>query len=63
MIWTKSLDPGLHDYKWSAPVVVASSDGIEDANAIDPAGHLEIGARIPDASDKPLTDFVVSLRP
>jgi arabinan endo-1,5-alpha-L-arabinosidase len=36
MIWTKSLDPGSPDYKWSAPVVVASSDGIEDANAIDP---------------------------
>ena len=36
MIWTQSLDPASPAYKWSDPVVVASSDGIEDANAIDP---------------------------
>ncbi|HSP67292.1 MAG TPA: family 43 glycosylhydrolase [Bryobacteraceae bacterium] len=41
MIWTKSLDPGSPDYKWSEPVVVASSDGIEDANAIDPGILLD----------------------
>ena len=41
MIWTRSLDPGSPDYKWSAPVVVASSDGIEDANAIDPGILLD----------------------
>jgi arabinan endo-1,5-alpha-L-arabinosidase len=41
MIWTRSLDPDSPDYKWSAPVVVASSDGIEDANAIDPGIFLD----------------------
>jgi arabinan endo-1,5-alpha-L-arabinosidase len=41
MIWTKSLDPSSPDYKWSVPVVVASSDGVEDANAIDPGILLD----------------------
>jgi arabinan endo-1,5-alpha-L-arabinosidase len=41
MIWTKSLDPNSPDYKWSEPVVVASSDGVEDANAIDPGILLD----------------------
>src|SRR5215831_6016547 len=40
-IWTKSLDPASPDYKWSEPVVVASSDGVEDANAIDPGILLD----------------------
>ncbi len=43
MIWTKSLDPGSPDYKWSQPVIVASSDGVEDANAIDPGLFLDPG--------------------
>jgi arabinan endo-1,5-alpha-L-arabinosidase len=36
MIWSKSLDPESPDYKWEEGGVVASSDGIEDSNAIDP---------------------------
>ena len=36
MIWSKSLDPNSPDYKWEEGGVVASSDGVEDCNAIDP---------------------------
>src|SRR5579863_4515384 len=36
MIWSKSLDPDSPDYKWEEGGVVASSDGVEDCNAIDP---------------------------
>ncbi len=36
MLWNKTLDPGSPDYKWEEGGVVASSDGIEDCNAIDP---------------------------
>ncbi len=36
MIWSRSLDPASPDYKWEEGGVVASSDGIEDSNAIDP---------------------------
>ena len=36
MIWSRSLDPTSPDYKWSEGGVVASSDGLEDSNAIDP---------------------------
>ena len=36
MIWTKTLDPDSPDYKWEEGGVVASSDGLEDSNAIDP---------------------------
>src|SRR5581483_9646057 len=35
MIWNKTLDPASPDYKWEEGGVVASSDGIEDSNAID----------------------------
>src|SRR5579871_6526927 len=41
MIWTKSLDPDSPDYKWEEGGVVASSDGVEDANAIDPGIFLD----------------------
>jgi arabinan endo-1,5-alpha-L-arabinosidase len=41
MIWTKSLDPDSPDYKWEEGGVVASSDGIEDCNAIDPGVFLD----------------------
>src|SRR5690349_16755492 len=41
MIWTKSLDPTSPDYKWEEGGVVASSDGIEDCNAIDPGVFLD----------------------
>ncbi|HVS39898.1 MAG TPA: family 43 glycosylhydrolase [Gemmataceae bacterium] len=36
MIWNKTLDPKSPDYKWEEGGVVASSDGEEFCNAIDP---------------------------
>jgi arabinan endo-1,5-alpha-L-arabinosidase len=41
MIWSKSLDPNSPDYKWEEGGVVASSDGVEDCNAIDPGVFLD----------------------
>ena len=41
MIWSKSLDPNSPDYKWEEGGVVASSDGVEDCNAIDPGLLLD----------------------
>lgn len=41
MISTKSLDPASPDYKWEEGGVVASSDGIEESNAIDPGIFLD----------------------
>jgi arabinan endo-1,5-alpha-L-arabinosidase len=41
MIWNKTLDPNSPDYKWEDGGVVASSDGEEDCNAIDPAVFLD----------------------
>jgi len=41
MIWSKTLDPASPDYKWEEVGVVASSDGVEDANAIDPGVFLD----------------------
>jgi len=41
MIWSKSLDPTSPDYKWEDGGVVASSDGVEDCNAIDPGLLLD----------------------
>jgi arabinan endo-1,5-alpha-L-arabinosidase len=41
MLWTKSLDPESPDYKWVEGGVVASSDGLEDLNAIDPGAFLD----------------------
>jgi arabinan endo-1,5-alpha-L-arabinosidase len=41
MIWSKSLDTNSPDYKWEESGVVASSDGIEDCNAIDPGALLD----------------------
>jgi arabinan endo-1,5-alpha-L-arabinosidase len=41
MIWSKSLDPESPDYKWEEGGVVASSDGTEDCNAIDPGVLLD----------------------
>jgi arabinan endo-1,5-alpha-L-arabinosidase len=37
MIWTKTLDPASPGYAWNEGGLVASSDGVEDSNAIDPA--------------------------
>ena len=36
VIWSKTLDPNSPDYKWTDGGMVASSDGVEDSNAIDP---------------------------
>jgi arabinan endo-1,5-alpha-L-arabinosidase len=41
MIWSKTLDPDSPDYGWEEGGVVASSDGIEDCNAIDPGAFLD----------------------
>src|SRR5436190_17927597 len=41
MIWSKTLDPNSPDYKWEQGGVVASSDGVEDCNAIDPGLFLD----------------------
>ncbi len=41
MIWSKTLDPESKDYKWEEGGVVASSDGVEDSNAIDPGVLLD----------------------
>src|SRR5580700_3361392 len=41
MIWSKTLDPNSPDYKWEEGGVVASSDGVEDSNAIDPGIFLD----------------------
>lgn len=54
MLWTKSLDPASPDYKWEEGGVVASSDGIEDCNAIDPGVFL-------DGEDKPIRNLTVSV--
>ncbi|WP_221284488.1 family 43 glycosylhydrolase [Mucilaginibacter sp. SP1R1] len=40
-MWNKSLDPQSPDFKYSEAVVVASSDGIEDNDAIDPGLLLD----------------------
>ncbi|SEO37462.1 arabinan endo-1,5-alpha-L-arabinosidase [Mucilaginibacter gossypiicola] len=40
-MWNKSLDPESPDFKYSEAVVVASSDGIEDNDAIDPGLLLD----------------------
>jgi arabinan endo-1,5-alpha-L-arabinosidase len=41
MVWTMSLDTNSPDYKWTEGGVVASSDGVEDCNAIDPGLLLD----------------------
>lgn len=40
-MWNKTLDPKSPDFKYSEAVVVASSDGIEDNDAIDPGLLLD----------------------
>ena len=40
-MWNKSLDPTSPDFKYSDPVVVATSDGYEDCDAIDPGLMLD----------------------
>ncbi|MBS1854527.1 MAG: family 43 glycosylhydrolase [Acidobacteria bacterium] len=41
MIWSKSLDPGSPGYKWEEGGLVVSTNGIEDANGIDPGVFLD----------------------
>lgn len=41
MIWNRTLDPDSPDYEWEEGGVVASSDGVEDSNAIDPGVFLD----------------------
>ncbi|HHY86032.1 MAG TPA: family 43 glycosylhydrolase [Verrucomicrobia bacterium] len=40
-MWNKTLNPESPDFKYSEPVVVASSDGVEDCDAIDPSLFLD----------------------
>jgi arabinan endo-1,5-alpha-L-arabinosidase len=41
MTSSKSLDPKSPDFKWEDGGIVASSDGVEDCNAIDPGVFLD----------------------
>lgn len=41
LLVNKTLDPSSPDYKWEEGGVVASSDGVEDCNAIDPGVFLD----------------------
>jgi arabinan endo-1,5-alpha-L-arabinosidase len=40
-MWNKTLDPKSSDFKYSEPVVVATSDGYEENDAIDPGLMLD----------------------
>ena len=40
-MWNKTLDPSSPDFKWTDPVEVAASDGMEDQDAIDPGLLLD----------------------
>jgi arabinan endo-1,5-alpha-L-arabinosidase len=40
-MWNKTLDPTSPDFKFSEPIVVASSEGMEDCDAIDPGLLLD----------------------
>ena len=40
-MWNKTLDPNSPDFKYTEPVVVATSDGYEDCDAIDPGLMLD----------------------
>ena len=40
-MWNKTLDPKSPDFKFTNPVEVASSDGLEDCDAIDPGLLLD----------------------
>ncbi len=40
-MWNKTLDPKSRDFKYSDAIVVASSDGVEDCDAIDPSLLLD----------------------
>ena len=40
-MWNKTLDPQSTDFHYTAPIEVASSDGMEDCDAIDPSLLLD----------------------
>jgi arabinan endo-1,5-alpha-L-arabinosidase len=40
-MWNRTLDPNSPDFKYSEPILVAQSDGIEDNDAIDPGLLLD----------------------
>jgi len=40
-MWNKTLDPKSPDFKYTEPIMVASSDGIEDNDSIDPSLLLD----------------------
>jgi arabinan endo-1,5-alpha-L-arabinosidase len=40
-MWNKTLDPKSSDFKYSEPVIVATSDGYEENDAIDPGLMLD----------------------
>jgi len=40
-MWNKTLDPASPDFKYSEPILVAQSDGVEDNDAIDPGLLLD----------------------
>lgn len=40
-MWNKTLDPQSPDFKYSVPIEVAASDGLEDNDAIDPGLLLD----------------------
>ena len=40
-MWNKTLDPNSPDFKYTEPVLVATSDGYEEADAIDPGLMLD----------------------
>ena len=45
LLTNKTLDPASPDYKWEEGGGVASSDGVEDCNAIDPGVFLDPNTR------------------
>jgi len=46
VMWSKTLDPNSPDYKFNDNTVVASSDGVEDCDAIDPGFLLDSDGRL-----------------
>jgi Beta-xylosidase len=40
-MWNKTLDPNSPDFKYSEPILVATSDGYEECDAIDPGLMLD----------------------
>ncbi|MCE5178756.1 MAG: family 43 glycosylhydrolase [Porphyromonadaceae bacterium] len=40
-MWNKTLDPASPDFKFTEPILVAQSDGVEDNDAIDPGLLLD----------------------